>query len=185
MDNRKTTYVNLSDLWTYSRFSSFKMNKEDWCIILDRFDRDRDGHMSLIEFSEVFYPKTKQYRVKMQERSRTRGKTFKDFTVQTQKLIIDLLSSVVKCEENFEVNKFRISGGSVSISNQLFDWLDINGNKNIGFDEFAKQMQENGIKATTKAIRSVFDQFDKDKNGVISFGEFHTPIKNDAGYYDL
>jgi hypothetical protein len=51
-DGRKTGYVNLQDLWTYSKFSSFQMNKEDWCIVMDRYDRDRDGHLSLIEFSD-------------------------------------------------------------------------------------------------------------------------------------
>jgi Ca2+-binding EF-hand superfamily protein len=51
-DGRKTGYVNLQDLWTYSKFSSFQMNKEDWCIVMDRYDRDRDAHLSLIEFSD-------------------------------------------------------------------------------------------------------------------------------------
>jgi hypothetical protein len=67
-------------------------------------------------------PTTKAYRSKMQERSRMQGKNFKAFTIQTQKLVKDLLYSIVKAEENFEINKFRISGGSVTVSNQLFDW---------------------------------------------------------------
>lgn len=132
----------------------------------------------------MFMPATKAYRSKMQERSRNQGKNFKAYTVQTQKLMKDLLYSIVKCEENFEVNKFRISGGSVTVSNQLFDWLDINSNHAVGFDEFSKKMQSNGVKATTKALRGVFDQFDKNKNGVIRFAEFHTPIKNDVSYWN-
>lgn len=55
----------------------------------------------------------------------------------------------------------------------------------MGFDEFSKKMQSNGVRATTKALRGVFDQFDKNKNGVIRFAEFHTPIKNDVAYYNL
>lgn len=183
-DNRKTGYINLNDLWTYSKFSAFTMNKEDWCILLDRFDRDRDAHMNLIEFSEVFYPTTKGYRSKMAERSRLQGKAFRDFTIQTQKLVKDLLYSIVKAEENFEINKFRISGGSVTISNQIYDWIDANANKLIGFDEFSQTLQKNGVKANIKAMRAVFDQFDKDKNGNVSFAEFHTPIKNDVEYFN-
>lgn len=184
IDMRKTGYVNLNDLWTYSRFSSFQMNKEDWCVIMDRFDWDNDGHLSMVEFSGVFYPYTKQYRSKMQERSRMKGKNFKDYTIQTQKLVRDLLYSVVKGEENFEANKFRISGGSVSISNQLFDWLDVNNNKTIGFDEFSKNLQNNSVKSSLHQIRAVFDQFDKSGDGRVSFCEFHTPIKNDIAYYN-
>ena len=56
--------------------------------------------------------------------------------------------------------------------------------KDIGFNEFSLTLQKNGVKANIKAMRAVFDQFDKDKNGNVSFAEFHTPIKNDVEYFN-
>lgn len=182
VDARKTGYCNMNDIWTYSRNSGFQMNKEDWCIIMDRFDRDRDGHLNESEFSSVFFPHTIQYKHKMSERSRFAVKSFKDYTIQTMKLIKDLLYSVVKCEENFEVLKFRISNGSVNVSNLLFDWLDEDKDKHIGYDEFDRPLKFYKIVATKGCKRAVYDQFDKSKNGRIEFVEFHTPIKNDVGF---
>ena len=66
------------------------------------------------------------YKKQLEEREGKRVDTFKDYTVQTRKLIKDMIYSLVTNEENFESKKFKMTGGLVSVSNEIFDFMDKN-----------------------------------------------------------
>lgn len=56
----------------------------------------------------------------------------------------------------------------------------------ISLLEFTDYLKGNAIKANSFTIRLLFEQFDKDKDGKISFKEFHRPNKNETyNYYGV
>jgi len=69
----------------------------------------------------LWAPYTPEYRKTMTNRSLLQVSAFTQYTVQTKKLLKDLLFSVVTMLENFESNKFKITNGLVANSNELFD----------------------------------------------------------------
>lgn len=178
LDRRQTGYVNLLDIWSWSQESQISMNKEDWARIIDRFDNDMEGYLCYTEFIEIFAPGAKQYRKAMLNRAHTGIKKFADLTIQTKKLCRDLLYSMVTTLENFEANKYRISGGLVSISSDCFDFFDLNKDGLITFTEFYDKLQREKVTYTKTEIRHLFLEFDKNKSGKISFNEFFTRVKD-------
>lgn len=177
IDVGETGYLSLNDLDRWSKSSGISMNREDWANIIDRFDRDRDQYLSFTEFSELFAPHTHTYRKTMQERSLTDVKRFKELTVQSKKMSKDLLYSIVTHLENFECNKYKMTGGAIHVTNECFDFLDRNKDGYITFNEFSSALKECGIKSNNNDLKLLFDHFDRTKDGKISFGEFHTPTK--------
>jgi len=93
-------------------------------MLLDRYDTSKDGLWCFTEFSQLFLPWTSNYRSTMVGRSRTEVSSFHAYTVQTRKLLKDLLYSLLQVQENFEANRFKVTAGHYASSNQLFDWID-------------------------------------------------------------
>jgi len=162
----------------YAKQSGILMNREDWAVILDRHDRDKDGFLNFAEFVEIFAPYTPEYRKTMRNRSLLQVSTFYQYTIQTKKLLKDLLFSIVTALENFESNKFKITNGVVANSNQVFDLLDANKDGVVTFNEFKETVVGLGVKISENSGKLLFELFDKDADGKVSFGEFHAANKN-------
>jgi len=178
IDQGQTGYLTLNNLDNYAKQSGILMNREDWAIILDRHDRDKDGFLNFAEFTEIFAPYTIEYRKTMTNRSLLQVSTFYQYTVQTKKLLKDLLFSVVTALENFESNKFKVTNGIVANSNELFDLLDANKDGYITFTEFKDTLVGLGVRMSEQSGKLLFELFDKNADEKISYGEFHAANKN-------
>merc|ERR1712151_949785 len=154
------------------------MKREDWAMMLDRYDKSKDSKFCFTEFCQLWVPWAEVYKKEMVNRSHTGVNDFHKYTVQTRKLVKDLLYSLATAEENFEANRFKITGGHFNTSTELFNWLDANKDGHITFEEFCSVLKQNGLKFNEAAGRNLFDQWDKDKDGKIAFSEFHTVNKN-------
>merc|ERR1711972_144118 len=114
IDYGKTGLLSLADWQRFSYENSLALDADDICIIIDRYDKGRDGLLSYSEFCDIFLPSNNfEYRRTMQERVERSVYSFFEYTTLTQSHIRDLLRSIVTVEENFEVNKFRLSDGRV------------------------------------------------------------------------
>jgi len=180
IDTSNTGYMTLNNFDEYAKKSGILMNREDWAVVVDRFDRDKDNCLNFAEFTQIFAPYTPEYRKTMTNRSQTQVSTFYQYTIQTKKLLKDLLFSVVQMLENFEAMKYGITNGLVANSNELFDELDSKKDGFVTQTEFKDYFAENGVKMSAHLAALLFESFDKDADGRISFGEFHTPNKRAA-----
>ena len=126
IDVEKTGYVGINELDDWSTAANIQMNREDWAMILDRYDASKDGKFNFSEFCDLWVPWTEVYKRTMVNRSQTNVSNFKNYTVQTRKLVKDLLYSIATAEENFESNRFKITGGHYNVSHELYDWMDVN-----------------------------------------------------------
>jgi Ca2+-binding EF-hand superfamily protein len=177
-DYSKTGYLSLSDFERFSYDYNILLNRADLCIIIDRFDNDRDGLLSFSEFCDIFLPKQSEFRRSMQERLDRRVDTFFGYTGLTQQYTKDLLKLVVDVQENFEVTKFRMSDGRVLNSDEIFAFLDKWKTGYITLTEFELALKEAGVIASDKDVKALFDQFDKNHDGRITFDEFHSPVRS-------
>jgi Ca2+-binding EF-hand superfamily protein len=55
---------------------------------------------------------------------------------------------------------------------QMFDRIDTNGDRSIGFDEFAGLMREMDHTRSAAELRKSYDAIDSDRDGRVSFDEF-------------
>lgn len=124
LDVKQMNYLNLADFERFCYDNAISLNSEDLCVIIDRYDKDRDGTLGFGEFCDIFLPTSPEYRRTMQDRIQRGIYSFYDFTAVTQNCVRDLLRSIVTVEENFEDNKFRLSDGRVLTSDEIFAFLD-------------------------------------------------------------
>jgi Ca2+-binding EF-hand superfamily protein len=177
IDANKSGYVNLNELDKWAQAAGVHMTREDWAVVLDRFDCDLDSYLSFSEFSRIFTPDTKEYKTAMNSRLGKGEKEFKQLTLQTKKLVRDLLYAVRTLEDNFENNKHRITGNSISIANEIFDHLDRNKDSLITLNEFTASLADAGVTGSKTEFLNLFTMFDVDKDGKVTFKEFHNPGK--------
>ena len=151
------------------------MDRESWALMLDIFDDDKDGFFSFSEFNEIWMPYTKEYKTTMTARTGHSYTKMSDLTVQTKKLIKDLLYSLITTQENFEYNKYRMTGSLVAISNEMFDFIDQNKDGYITANEFQACLVESKVKGSKNDYKVLFKLFDSNRDGKVSFNEFHSP----------
>lgn len=167
----------MADFERFVYENAVSLDSNDICVIIERYDKNRDGTLSFGEFSDLFLPSSREYRRTMQERVQRGIYSFYDFTAVTQNSIRDLLRSIVTVEENFEENKFRLSDGRVLTSDEIFAFLDKWKTGSVTLSDFRSKLNEAGVFCTDKDAETLFEQFDRNKDGRITFEEFHSPVR--------
>lgn len=175
----KTTegFINLEDLISWGNFNGLNLSSDDWEIILSRYDRDKDDCLSFKEFTEIFAPISSEYRKKLNKRSNMKKRKFSNYTVQTQKLLKDILQTIIVTELSFLHNNIVACKEVVENSQQVFTMIDINNKGHVDFYDFCVAWQKIESKSaySSHMLKVLYDQFDRDKDGLISYEEFFMP----------
>merc|ERR1712151_183012 len=177
VDTDKNGYANMNELCKWSEGGNINFTREDWAVMLDYFDRDNDTYLSFSEFSALFTPYTKEYKKTMTSRNGKGVAKFLDLSVQTKKLVRDLLYSIRLSFDNFEYNRHKVTGNSVAIANEVFDFLDRNKDGYVTMNEFVASLTDCGVKGTKQDFINLFSMIDLNNDEKISFEEFHNPGK--------
>lgn len=178
MDYSKTGYVSLLDLERFVYDYNILLNRVDLCIIIDRYDVDKDGLLSFAEFCDIFLPTQAEFKNSMQNRVQRKIDSFFEYSTLTKEYIKDLFKMIVNVQERFEEIKFRLSDGRVLNSDEIFKFLDKWKTGYITLPEFESALKDAGIICSDKDVKSLFDQFDRNKDGRITFDEFHSPMRS-------
>jgi len=178
IDLESTGYIGLNDMDEWSKAGKINMTREDWAMMLDRYDTSLDSKFSFSEFNTLFLPWTEVYKKEMVNRSKTDVKNFHQYTVQTRKMLKDLFYCLVMAEKNFENNRFKTSNGVFDVSTEVFEWINTGKTGFITCEEFTTCLKSNKVKVSEHSARQLFEQWDKDMDGKIAFKEFHTVNKN-------
>jgi len=177
VDTDSNGYANMNELCKWSEGGNINFTREDWAVMLDYFDKDGDTYLSFSEFSALFTPYTKEYKQTMTTRNGKGTTKFLDLTVQTKKLVRDLLYSIRLSFDNFEYNRHKVTGNSVAIANEVFDFLDRNKDGYVTMSEFVASLTDCGVKGTKQDYFNLFSMLDTNNDEKISFEEFHNPGK--------
>ncbi len=60
---------------------------------------------------------------------------------------------------------------------RLFKIMDNNGNRQLDINEFGQGLAEHGIGLNQEQVQTIFNHFDRNKNGQVDFDEFLRAIR--------
>lgn len=182
VDFSKTGSISLLDWERFVYDNNILMNRVDLCIIVEKYDINKNGLLSFSEFCEIFLPTQPEFRASMQNRVQRKINTFFEYSGLTKDYIKELLRMIVNVQERFEDIKFKLSDGRVLNSDEIFKFLDKWKTGYVTLPEFEQALNEAGIICSDRDVKSLFDQFDRNKDGRITFDEFHSPMRNRFNY---
>jgi len=182
INKRNAQQISLDDLISWGQSNGLNLSNEDLSIILSRYDRDKDECLSFKEFTEIFAPISSEYRKKLNKRSNMKKKKFANYTVQTQKLIKDILQTIIVVELGFLHNNIVACKEVIENSDQVFSMIDINNKGHVDFYDFCVAWQKIESKSaySSHMLKVLYDQFDRDKDGLISYEELFMPTYTNA-----
>lgn len=107
---------------------------------------------------------------------------FANYTVQTQKLIKDILQTIIVVELGFLHNNIIACKEVIENSDQVFSMIDINNKGHVDFYDFCVAWQKIESKSaySSHMLKVLYDQFDRDKDGLISYEELFMPTYTNA-----
>ena len=178
VDINKTGSISLLNWEKFVYDNNILMNRVDLSIIIEKYDINKNGLLSFSEFCEIFLPKQPEFRASMQNRVARKINIFFDYSGLTKDHIKELLRMIVNVQERFEDIKFKLSDGRVLNSDEIFKFLDRWKTGYVTLPEFEQALSDAGIICSDRDVKSLFDQFDRNKDGRITFDEFHSPMRN-------
>lgn len=178
IDYSKTGRLTFNDFSQFSTENHINFYPVELETIFRRYDKDKDGLLSFYEFALIFIPNSQKYRDNLITRKKRKLNSLNDVTQYTKKIIKDLLQSIVTVENNFQSNLSKITDGSIENSRDMFCYIDKNNDGVVTLKELQKTLAENGVVADQKEVRNLFDMFDRNSDGKISFDEFYSNRKS-------
>lgn len=149
-------------------------------LFIKRYDSNNDFKIRYIEFVDAFTPKDKIYADHLAgKKANYLAKSPEEAMCTRTKLEFgDALKTMLKCEGYAE--DLRASLGSregFSISG-AFQIIDSNSNGFLGKNEFRGFLEDHEFFATQKEIDLLFEKFDRDKDGMVTYAEFFNEMAN-------
>jgi Ca2+-binding EF-hand superfamily protein len=175
---RNITINNLRDAY---ELLGVPLSSEEAHLVMMRIDANRDGVLTYTDICDVFRPKNLALAREFGQRMPMELQTSQMISFKATKLIKKLFASFVKVENFIEDMKKSLLGRVNFDLAKAFSVLNMEGEKD-GFDKISVEelqgiLKRHGFIAFSNEVSPLFTRFDKDKDGLVAFGDFRLEIE--------
>lgn len=149
-----------------------------------KLDKDGDGLISYDEMSDCFKPRAHEYAMLLESRGGfygTESDFKKYFEGPTRELLKRFIKGYVDCEVSIELVRQRICNKIKMNNFTAFTAIDEFNRGALTIDDFRNFIKKANIYPIEKDLGLLFERFDKNGNGHVSYEEFVaavTPFMN-------
>lgn len=160
------------------------ITKDEVFIMFYKMDKDGDGLISYDEMSDCFKPRAHEYAMLLESRGGfygTESDFKKYFEGPTRELLKRFIKGYVDCEVSIELVRQRICNKIKMNNFTAFTALDEFNRGALVIDDFRSFIKKANIYPIEKDLGLLFERFDKNGNGHVSYEEFVaavTPFMN-------
>lgn len=146
-------------------------------LIIKRYDNDRDGLLSFTNIRDIFKPRDKHLSNEFKRRLPFDHKKQKqDLSLKTLNCLRTLFYKTLQVEINIENFKKAVQKRPDFDFSAAFETINrTNPTKNedyISMEEFKKIMKCHGVFTLDRDIQTLFERFDKDRDGTVTYKDF-------------
>lgn len=164
----KTGEINPEDLLGLLQSVDIRSDIQEALMIIERFDKSRNGKLNFGEFSKIILPFEVEYKKRVLDRGKRGIKTIKHYSDQTLGLIKLLLEVLIQNEKNCDFHREMINRKK----DLLFDTIDIEKKGSVEKNELKIFLSLFDFKFNDFDLEYIVYKFDWKENGKISYGEF-------------
>lgn len=128
-------------------------------------DKDADGWVTALDFSDLLVPRQKEHRRVLQGRV----KSASSFSEETRRCLAEVFRHVLDTELTAELLRERVSKGRLD---SAFRALDRGGKGYLLVGDFRFFLQLHGHFLTEKELAGLMGRYDRDKDGRVTLREF-------------
>lgn len=167
--SREMDFINSKDLFKFMKDLNVMMiSMRDAELLLERYDKNKDGFLDFNEFKEIFAPFDYEYRTPLMERAVQGICSLREYTNTTEGQMRDLIQKILIAEKNLDFSRALIYSRLFT----LFGMIDVRYQGNISIQDLSEALEKYGLETSRKELCALIDKFDYDFDGMINFEEF-------------
>jgi Ca2+-binding EF-hand superfamily protein len=144
---------------------------EEIDLIFSRYDIDGDSYLEFFELSEIFLPFSQEHAKIMKNRITTKPNS--KISQESKSYLIKFFKTLINNEAHFELNRRKLCSREFFSAYEEFAKLKTFNQNYADLDTFFYFINDGKILFRTKnEINLIFNKFDRDKDGKITFNEF-------------
>ena len=143
-------------------------------------DKDGDGFLDREEMADCFMPRQPEYASILKQRGGFHGGESdlnKYFLGDTRNSITRFIRGFVECEVSMEHIRQKIMKKVMVKPDAAFNTMDASDKGYLTLEDFKQFMEDCNMYPAQKNICLVFERFDKDEDGIVSYDEFVAGIQ--------
>jgi Ca2+-binding EF-hand superfamily protein len=167
--------IQVTDVAETLRYLALHPASDDIYTWFGRFDNDFDGRLGYRDFCKMFTPRQHEYVKLLEERfprnvAASRRRLV--FSPETQALVRKAVGLHIEVEVSVEALRQRLTDDPDFDPRVAFGELDLDHNGYVTYRVLKEALQNRGMYPTERELISLFDRYDRDSDGRISYADF-------------
>lgn len=155
---------------------------DDCNLFFERYDKGRDGRLDFREFAEALTPEDPYYASMLARRpgSHRRINVYRKddiFAYSTAQTFKNLMRTMLSSEGAAEATRQSLQRNPYFDAGTAFSLVDFNADGVVSKDEIRYLMESRGHYISDNDARLVTKQLDKNRDGVVTYGEFTDSVR--------
>jgi Ca2+-binding EF-hand superfamily protein len=172
--------VDCDDLYfTIVENLGLEITKDEVFMLFYAVDKDGDGYLNRDEMIDCFMPRQPEYASILNSRGGFHGREsdlMKYFMGDTRNCISNFIRGFVDCEVSLEHIRQKIMNKCLIKPDVAFNTMDTTDKGYLTIEDFKQFLDDCNLYPAQKNIALVFEKFDKDEDGIVSYDEFDAGI---------
>ena len=160
-------------IFIFNKFFNKKFNEKDLKFLIKKYDKNKDNKLNYEEFCHMILPSNTEYK-KIINKNLSNKKNINEYNEEEKKIILNLFLSLIKCEEEIQNHKIKITKVPLFTYFELFEFIRNKDNKLLTSEDIYNFLRSNNVLIINEQLDILLNYlfFSIEKNKKYNFRDF-------------